>query len=57
MPIIRAYLNSKELSEILCVSRPTAISRMKHPERLTVKEIRLIAERGHIPKDKLKEGI
>lgn len=55
--VIRAYMDTAELSEVLQISRPTAILRMNDPRTLTVEELRRLNTHGHIPINELREGI
>lgn len=60
---LRIVLNAHELnvstklSQILMCSPTTAIRRIETPEDLTVRELRLIAARGHIPIDEIRGAL
>lgn len=55
--VIRAYMDTAQLAEVLEISRPTAIMRMNAPGTLTVEELRKLNKKGHIPINDLREGI
>ena len=57
--VLNAYeLNvSTKLSQILMCSPTTAIRRIETPEDLTVRELRLIASRGHIPIEEIRGAL
>ena len=55
---IRGYgYNSVTLAEVLGVSQPTAMRKLKEPEHLTLADLKRIAQRGHIPLDELRDRI
>lgn len=49
--------NGPALASVLGVSRSTALNRIKHPEDLTVDELRRISLRGHVPVDELRAAL
>lgn len=57
--VLNAYeLNrSTALAEVLLCSPTTAIRRIETPEDLTVRELRLIASRGHIPIEEIRGAL
>ena len=55
--VIRSYLTTTDVARLLNVSRPTALAKIRDPDRMTVGELRTLNKFGHIPKNKLKEVI
>lgn len=57
--VLNAYeLNrSTALATVLMCSPTTALRRIETPEDLTVRELRLIATRGHVPIDEIRAAI
>ena len=60
---MRRLLNAYEintgpaLAPIILVSPTTAYRRIQTPEDLTLREIRLLASRGHIPIDEIRGAL
>ena len=60
---MRRLLNAYEvntgqaLAPILCCSPTTAYRRIQTPEDLTLREIRLLASRGHIPIEEIRGAL
>lgn len=55
---VRGYgLNSVQLAQILGVSQPTAMKKLKEPEHMTLRDLKRIALRGHIPMEEIRERI
>ena len=45
------------LARVLGVAPATALKRIKSPEDLTVRELRLLASHGHIPIDEIRAAL
>ena len=60
---MRRVLNAYELNigcrlgSVLGVAPATALRRIENPEDLTVRELRLLASRGHVPIDELRAAL
>lgn len=60
---LRRVLNAYELNRgaslapVLGVATATALRRIEHPEDLSVKELRLLVSRGHVPIDELRAAL
>ena len=60
---MRRLLNAYEintgraLAPILCCSAGTALRRIETPEDLTLRELRLLASKGHIPIDEIRGAL
>lgn len=55
--LIKGYSSAREIADKLGVCYETARTRLKHPETLTLKELREISIKLHIPKEELMEAI
>lgn len=56
--LLRGYgLNAARLAAVLGCSTPTALTRIREPERLTLGDIVKINERAHIPMEELRAAI
>ena len=56
--IIRAYgYNGLTLADVIETSHQTALNRLRYPETFTLREIRLLQKKGHIPIDELRDAI
>ena len=49
--------NGRRLAEVLCMSPTSAYKRIHNPEELTVRELRLLASRGHVPIEDIRGAI
>lgn len=54
---LKGFFNSSDIEKLLNVSRPTAIKKLNNPELLTVGELRKLNRLGHVPIERLREGI
>ena len=57
--VINAYeLNTgRALAPVLCCSTGTALRRIETPEDLTLRELRMLASRGHIPIEEIRGAL
>lgn len=56
--LLRGYgLNAARLAAVLDVSTPTALARIREPERLTLGDLAKINARAHIPMEEIREAI
>lgn len=53
----RGYDNTKNLAESVGVSQQTMARRLSNPEEFTLKELRELASKNHIPKEEIINSI
>lgn len=55
--LLRGYFKTVELAKVLSVSPGTARSKVENPGRITLEDLKLINQRGHISKEELMEVV
>lgn len=57
--LLNAYeLNrGRQLGDVLALSHTSAYRRIENPEELTVRELRLLARKGHIPIEEIRAAL
>ena len=56
--LLKGYgFDGPTLAAVLGCSKPTALSRIRNPETLTLAELAAINSRGHVPMEEIRDAI